>query len=120
MDLEKADDGLDDILSTDISTYQQPESPVIIKDLDRVAANESIMHQHKGKSLDRQECTITLSNGENIRITTDRTKFEKHSDSMEFWSPGSPVFPDTSTPDDDMPKFKTLKQLLDSIELYGS
>lgn len=29
-----------------------------------------------------------------IRVTTDRDFFEMHSDSVEFWTPGSPAFPD--------------------------
>jgi len=31
---------------------------------------------------------------EAIRVTTDRDFFEKHAESVEFWTPGSPAFPD--------------------------
>lgn len=31
---------------------------------------------------------------EAIRVTIDRDFFERHSDSVEFWTPGSPAFPD--------------------------
>ena len=31
---------------------------------------------------------------EAIRVTIDREFFEKHSESVEFWTPGSPAFPD--------------------------
>jgi hypothetical protein len=29
-----------------------------------------------------------------LRVTTDAEFFEEHSDSLELWSPGSPLFPD--------------------------
>ena len=29
-----------------------------------------------------------------VRITVDREFYEMHSDSVEFWTPGSPTFPD--------------------------
>ena len=29
-----------------------------------------------------------------IRVTTDREFFEMHSDGVEFWTPGSPAFPE--------------------------
>jgi superfamily II DNA or RNA helicase len=35
---------------------------------------------------------------EAIRVTIDRDFFEKHSDSVEFWTPGSPAFPDLGVP----------------------
>jgi len=31
-----------------------------------------------------------------LRVTTDSEYFEQHPDSLELWSPGSPVFPDPS------------------------
>ena len=117
MDIKKASDGLDDMLATDIDSYKQPESPVTVEDLDRIAANESIMRPYKTKPMDKQEYAITLSDGEPIRITTDRARFEEHDDSMEFWSPGSPVFPKEKSSSDSIPRHKTLKQLLDDIEL---
>jgi hypothetical protein len=29
-----------------------------------------------------------------VRITVDREFYEMHADSVEFWTPGSPTFPD--------------------------
>ena len=29
-----------------------------------------------------------------VRITVDREFYEMHADSVEFWTPGSPAFPD--------------------------
>ncbi len=29
-----------------------------------------------------------------VRITVDRDFYEMHADSVEFWSPGNPTFPD--------------------------
>ena len=31
-----------------------------------------------------------------VRVTVDRDFYEMHSDSVEFWSPGSPTFPELS------------------------
>ena len=32
-----------------------------------------------------------------VRVTVDREFYEMHSDSVEFWTPGSPTFPDLGT-----------------------
>ena len=35
-----------------------------------------------------------------LRVTTDADFFEQHADSLELWSPGSPLFPDTDATED--------------------
>jgi hypothetical protein len=50
-----------------------------------VPRTAAVAAEHKGLVLD-------LPNA--IRVTTDRDFFEMHSDSVEFWTPGSPAFPD--------------------------
>ena len=117
-EFNKHTDGLDDMLATDIDTYKQPESPVTMHDINRILSNESIMRPYDVKRLHKQQYDIKSSDGKRIRITTSQTQFEMHSNSMEFWSPGSPVFPVVS-PTHDKPKYHTLKQLLDSLELHG-
>ena len=77
-----------DALAADLEGYAQPDSPVTMDDLDRVASNTDFMQEYKPKShyVDKQY-EITMG-GNTIRITTDRDQFEKHGDSLEFWSPG--------------------------------
>ena len=106
--------GLDAMLAADTTRYKQPESPVTVEDLDRIASTANLMLPHKVERAKSRQYNLKLSNGRKVRITTDRDQFEKHGDSMEFWSPGSPAFPepqDTQEP----PKYDTLKQLLDSM-----
>ena len=105
---------LDAMLAADTARYKQPESPVTVEDLDRIASTANLMLPHKVERVKAGQYNLGLPNGRKVRITTDRDQFEKHGDSMEFWSPGSPAFPepqDTQEP----PKYDTLKQMLDSM-----
>ena len=104
---------LDAMLAADTARYQQPESPVTVEDLDRIASAPNLMLPHKVERIKSGQYNLVLSNGRNVRITTDRDQFEKHGDSMEFWSPGSPAFPEPHDAQDPQ-KYDTLKQLLDS------
>jgi hypothetical protein len=48
-----------------------------------------------------------------LRVTTDADFFEQHADSLELWSQGSPLFPDTdATEDSESPDGASIAELL--------
>ena len=114
-DLDRVSAGLDDMLAAGIDEYEPPESPVTMEDLGRIAGNAGLM-RYETKPAGRGQYSMVLPDGP-MRITTDRGVFEDHGDSIEFWSPGSPAFPEP-VQSSDAPKHETLKQLLDSLERH--
>ena len=103
---------LDAMLAAETAGYLHPESPVTMEDLGRMAGN---FMSGKMEPAGRGQYNMIRPTGERVRITVDRSVFENHGDSMEFWSPGSPAFPESGNLSD-TPKYDTLKQLLDSLE----
>lgn len=106
---------LDTMLAAETAQYEPPKSPVTMEDLDRVANSADLMRQYKTESTGKGQYKMLHPTNGLVRITTDRKLFENHGDSMEFWSPGSPAFPEPIQPSN-APKHETLKQLLDSLE----
>lgn len=105
---------LDAMLAADTAKYEPLESPVTMDDLDRIAGSAALMRPCRTKAVGRRQYNIATPSGTRFRITTDRDLFERHADSMEFWSPDSPAFPKpVSLPE--IPRHDTLKELLDSM-----
>ena len=117
MDEPRTDSGLDldTILVADTTQYEPPESPVTMEDLGRIAGNANLT-PYKTEPAGRGQYSMAHP-AKQTRITTDRNLFERHGDSMEFWSPGSPVFPELEQSSTVL-KYKTLKQLLDYVERH--
>ena len=107
---------LDDI-SKEVLQPKPIVSPVTMDDLERMSSTTDLVPQeykikHTGK---RQYSVVPPNTGVHTRITTDRKQFERHGDSIEFWSPGSPAFPKLASSTSEPSKYKTLKELLDSV-----
>ena len=105
---------MDAMLASDTALYEEPESPVTMEDLDRIATTANLMHPRKVEQVKTGQYNLKPLGGRSVRITTDRGQFENHADSMEFWSPGSPAFPESPV-EHDPPKHDALRQLLDSM-----
>ena len=112
---KKLDPELDAMLAAETAQYEPPESPVTMKDLARIAGNSDLMRQYRAEPAGRRQYHITSLDNKRVLITTDRGLFERHSGSMEFWSPGSPAFPELEQ-SSDLLKHETLGQLLDDME----
>ena len=58
---------------------------------------------------------MTLGMKEPLRVTTDPDYFEEHSESVELWSPGNPLFtpPEFLATTDEIPPGTTLKEILE-------
>ena len=87
---------LDAVLDEELELAARPESPVTMLDLDRVLSRPDLMPPGIDvRPLDPGNREYTLQApgmSEALRITTDPEYYEEHSESLEFWSPGSPMF----------------------------
>ena len=110
---------IDATLDADISMPARVPSPVAMEDLDRVITAPDLMPpgtdiQPMGQ---REYGLLAPGMGERLRVTTSPEYYEKHSDSVELWSPGNPLFkgPDfvAEMKEDEFPRGTTLKDLLD-------
>ena len=111
---------IDATLDTDVAMPSPAPSPVAMEDLDRVICSPDLMPPGTDiQPLGRREYGL-LAPGmtERLRVTTDPAYYEEHSDSVELWSPGNPLFtpPDFATAkesEDEFPRGTTLKGLLE-------
>ena len=111
---------IDATVDADISMPARAPSPVAMEDLDRVITAPDLMPpgtdiQPMGQ---REYGLLAPGMGERLRVTTNPEYYERHSDSVELWSPGNLLFkrPDfvAEVKEDEFPRGTTLKDLLDS------
>ena len=94
-------------------------SPVVLEDLDRVIATPDLMPPGTDvQPLGHREYGLLAPGmSERLRVTTNPAYYEEHSDSVELWSPGNPLFtPPEFVPEakeDQFPQGTTLKRLLE-------
>ncbi len=110
---------IDATVDADISMPARAPSPVAMEDVDRVITAPDLMPpgtdiQPMGQ---REYGLLAPGMGERLRVTTNPEYYEKHSDSVELWSPGNPLFkrPEfvAEVKEDEFPQGTTLKDLLD-------
>ena len=87
---------LDDFADADLEMPQRAEPALTLADLHAILVRPVLLPKGTHAApLDAQD--FRYENGElalPICVTTDREFFEVHSDSVEFWTPGSPSFPE--------------------------
>ncbi|MDE2987090.1 MAG: SNF2-related protein [Chloroflexota bacterium] len=94
---------LDEVLEEDLEMPVLPESPLTMADLDRVISRPDLMPSGvEIRPMGAREYSL-LAPGmkEALRVTTDQEYYEEHSESLELWSPGNPLFepPERAVPD---------------------
>ncbi len=109
---------LDAVTAEDLTIPVLPASPLTMNDLDRILDSPGLMPPGTDvRSLGHREYSL-LAPGmtEPLRVTTDPQYFEAHADSVEFWSPGSPLFvaPEFAARHDHTPSVGSLKDVLDA------
>ena len=109
---------LDAVTEDDLAMPKLPASPVTMDDLDRVIGSPDLMPpgteiQPLGQ---REYGLLAPGMREPLRVTTDPQYFEENADSLEFWSPGSPLFipPEFVVQHDLAPSVRSLKDVLDA------
>ncbi len=108
---------IDGVTEDDLTMPTRPEPTVTMEDLDRIIVSDSLTAPGVDVQAMRHREYGLLAPGMDaqLRVTTDRKYFEEHAESMEFWSPGNPLF-SKSEPADKAeldPAHKTLKDILD-------
>ena len=85
---------IDATVDTDVAMPARASSPVTMEDLDRVVASADLMPP--GTDIQplghREYGLLALAMNERLRVTTDPGYYEERSESVELWSPGSPLF----------------------------
>ena len=108
---------LDAVTEEDLAMPKLPASPVTMNDLDRIIGSPDLMPPGTDVQPLRHREYGLLAPGmaKPLRVTTDPQYFEENADSLEFWSPGSPLFipPEFLIQDDLAPNAKSLKDVLD-------
>ena len=111
---------IDAVLEEDWSMPERPAPAMTMDDLDRVIAGEGLMPQGtQVRALGPREYALRpMGRSEELRVTTSSDFYEEHTESVEFWSPGNPVFspPDAMERWDDGRVEKQLGELLDRQE----
>jgi SNF2 family DNA or RNA helicase len=93
---------IDEVTQTDLEEPYRPDSPLDMHDLDRViqsvpALPPGITAEFMAKD---QYAYSAPGMPEALRVTTDPEFYEEHAESVELWSPGSPLFPEQNVLDD--------------------
>ena len=108
---------IDAVLGDDLATPERPPSPITVDDLDRIIATPDLLPQ--GTEIQplghREYGLLAPGMPEAVRVTTDPAYYEEHSESMELWSPGNPLFqpPEFLPPADRLRWGRTLKEVLE-------
>ena len=87
---------LDDFADEAIEVPAQPDPALTLSDL-RAVLDRPILLPRGLEAVHLNEKDYRFVDGKRahaIRITVDREFYEMHADSVEFWTPGSPTFPD--------------------------
>jgi superfamily II DNA or RNA helicase len=95
LDQEKASFDIDDA-GDEVFEIQKPTPPAYdLKYLRSILEDATLLppgHENRGR-LDKDYAYSAPGLKKPIRVTTDPDYFAEHSDSVELWSPGAPVFP---------------------------
>ena len=110
---------IDVTVDTEVTMPQRAPSPIVMEDLDRVIASADLMPP--GTEIQplghREYGLLAPGMAERLRVTTDPAHYEEHSESVELWSPGNPLFspPEfvAQAKEEEPTRETTLKGLLD-------
>ena len=108
---------IDAVTGGDLALPDRAPAPVGLDDLDRVIAAPDLMPPGWDVQplAPREYGLIGPGMAERVRVTTDPAFFEENADSVELWSPGSPLFapPEFPAPAEALPPVDALKELLE-------
>lgn len=92
---------IDEVTVSELSVPDRPASPIEMLDLKRVVNSEKLLPDGFDAQTNmgpKEVGLIRPGMSERIRVTTDADYFEENPESVEFWSPGSPIFPMSNEP----------------------
>lgn len=96
--IEQAEQGgfdIDEVTHADLDEPYRPEAVLDMADLDRVIRSEVALPPGitAGGMAVREYRYSAPGMPKELRVTTDPSYYEEHAESVELWSPGSPLFP---------------------------
>ena len=113
---ESAAFDIDAVVDDALTMPDRPKSPVTMDDLDRVIGTPDLMPNGiQIRRLSAREYALRApGTSDEIRVTTKPEYYEAHSQSLELWSPGSPLFspPDLVPESDEISAYNTLHTIL--------
>jgi SNF2 family DNA or RNA helicase len=118
--LDEAGTGLDLDAATDAGLELAPRLLPLydFNDLDRVVTSESArpVGIHVNGMAQREYSYLAPGMSQPVRVTTDPEFYQEHTESVELWSPGNPVFPapEVVAGVEDLPHDCSVGKLLDS------
>ena len=85
---------IDAVLEEEWTMPERPAPAMTMDDLDRVIGAEDLMPQGtQVRPLGTREYALRAPGmTHELRVTTDPDYYEEHAESVEFWSPGNPLF----------------------------
>ena len=85
---------IDAALEEELTMPARPAPLVTMNDLDRVIASPALMTPGtQVRPLGAREYALRAPGmDEEVRVTTDAEYYDEHAESVEFWSPGNPLF----------------------------
>ena len=108
---------LDAVAGGDLALPDRAPAPVGLDDLDRVIAAPDLMPPGWDVQplAPREYGLLGPGMAERVRVTTDPAFFEENAESVELWSPGSPLFapPEFPAPPEALPPVRALKEILE-------
>ena len=108
---------IDAVLEEDWTMPERPAPAMTMDDLDRVIGAEDLMPQGtQVRPLGAREYALRAPGmTSELRVTTDSDYYEEHTESVEFWSPGNPLFnpPETLHAPSETAGAQQLAKLLD-------
>lgn len=86
---------IDAVTQADLEAPYRPDATLTMDELDRVIRSQAALPAGVSAGLmsAKQYAYSAPGMAEKIRVTTDPSFYEEHSESVELWSPGSPLFP---------------------------
>ena len=118
--LDEAGTGLDLDAATDAGLELAPRALPLydFDDLDRIVTSESArpVGIHVNGLAQREYSYLAPGMDQPVRITTDAEFYQEHTESVELWSAGSPVFPmpELVVGVEDLPRGCSVTKILDS------
>lgn len=106
---------IDDAIESALEVGVRPPPPYDLEDLGRLLDHAKLLppgcEAHRATGND----VFWLQPGaQQVAVTTDPDFFEENPESLEFWTPGSPAFPQLTTPVGEVDHQITLRELLRS------
>lgn len=110
---------IDAVTADDFKMPVRPESRLTLRDLDRILNSPEVLPPGiTVRSLGtRQYAYSAPGMPAEVRVTTDAGFYEDHTESLELWSPGSPIFPlpEIATAPQDLPPDASVPALLQML-----